>query len=127
MQPGRGRTLLLAVGLLLAPCSASRAVIATGYDLYWECTVAGSDIDAAAYHLDCTGYLSGYLGGLFEAKKLSNSPTLAIGACPSGDVVIGQYQLVFKNWAERNPKWLSRPAPDALAASLIEAFPCQMR
>lgn len=113
--------------LVMAFATTPRAETLTGYELYRQCTTAVNDADSAAYHLHCTAYLSGYLSALYEAKALSRAVALPIGACPPDHVVVGQYLLIFKRWAERHPEDLSQPAPAALATALVEAFPCRAK
>ena len=68
--------------------------------------------------LHCIKYLK-YQCGLLELRKLSQF------ACWPPPVFTVEYLVVFKRWAEQHPKWLSRPAPDTLAAALTEGFPCR--
>lgn len=104
-------------------CHAVDGASITGYDLYRQCTALGTGDDAASDRLICVSYLRGYLDGVFQVSHLNRTSPTPIRACP-GPIPIGQYLMVFKRWAEQNPAWLSRPAPDALAAAIVEAFPC---
>ena len=110
---------------MLAAVSA-RAASITGYDLYRQCTAIGDSEDAASDRLSCAAYLAGYLDGAFQVSRFNRLSPVPIQACP-GDVAVGQYLLVFQRWAEQHPQWLSRSAPDTLAAAIVEAFPCSPR
>jgi hypothetical protein len=124
----RGTYSLAIVGLMLlvfVPTSLHAATI-TGYDIYRQCTAVGDNEDAASDRLSCAAYLAGYLDGAFQVSRLNRLSPAPIRACP-GDIAVGQYLLVFKRWAEQHPEWLSRSAPDTLAAALVEAFPCSAK
>jgi hypothetical protein len=112
--------------MLWAVTSPGRATTITGYDLYRQCTAVGDNEDAASDRLSCAAYLAGYFDGVFQVSRLNRLSPTPIQACP-GNITIGQYLLVFKRWAEQHPQWLSRSAPDTLAAALVEAFPCPSR
>ena len=102
-------------GLAISP---QAAVGLTGGELYRECVATGESDEAAADVLHCIKYLK-YQCGLLELRKLSQF------ACWPPPVFTVEYLVVFKRWAEQHPKWLSRPAPDTLAAALTEGFPCR--
>jgi Rap1a immunity proteins len=111
--------------MMLAAVPA-RAASITGYDLYRQCTAIGDSEDAASDRLSCAAYLAGYLDGAYQVSRLNRLSPVPIQACP-GDIAVGQYLLVFQRWAEQHPQWLSRSAPDVLAAALVNAFPCSPR
>jgi hypothetical protein len=119
---------LLAIAALAVPLDSvlARGTSITGYDLYRQCTATGDNEDAHLDQIGCAAYLAGYLNGIFQVSRLNRLSPTPIQACP-GDIAVGQYELVFKRWAEQHPEWLSRSAPDTLAAALIEAFPCPTR
>jgi hypothetical protein len=118
------RTVLLIV--LVFVTNRGYAAGVTGYDLYRQCTAIGDSEDAASDRLSCAAYLAGYLDGAFQVSRFNRLSPVPIQACP-GDIAVGQYLLVFKRWAEQHPQWLSRSAPDTLAAAIVEAFPCSPR
>ena len=94
----------------------------TGGELYRQCTATGESVEAVSDRLACVHYLSGYIDGLLEARQLS---ALRTSVCVSANSYTVEYMLAFKRWAEQHPQWLSRSAPDTVAAALINAFPCQ--
>jgi hypothetical protein len=114
---------LVAMGMLLTTIPGNAASI-TGYDLYRQCAATGDSADAESDRLSCSAYLAGYLDGAYQVSRLNRVSPVPIQACP-GSIAVGQYLMVFERWAKRNPEWLSRSAPDDLAAALIEAFPCR--
>jgi hypothetical protein len=116
---------MLVLLVVFTPIPLSAASI-TGYDLYRQCTAIGDNEDAHLDQIGCAAYLAGYLDGAFQVSRLNRLSPTPIQACP-GDIAVGQYLLVFKRWAEQHPQWLSRSAPDTLAAAIVEAFPCSPR
>jgi hypothetical protein len=116
------------VGLAMAIFTASPAQAQmTGYDLYQKCTASTDTVNGSIGSLTCTAYIVGFMGGLVEAAKVSQLPGYGIGACPSANVAMGQYELIFQRWGAQHPEWLAHPAHDVLAAAIIAAFPCQQR
>lgn len=113
-----------ASGLLIAAASPVAAQIKTGYDLYRQCTEAPTDENSRSDNLECLAYIKGYIDGVAEATQLNRVSPNPIRACP-GDIALGQYLLVFRRWAEENPRWLGRSAADALTAAFVSSFPCQ--
>jgi hypothetical protein len=107
----------LATGAAFA-ISPQAAADLTGGELYRECAATGESDEAAADVLRCIEYLK-YQSGLLELRKLPQF------ACWPPPLFTVEYLVVFTRWAEQHPKWLSRPAPDTLAAALTEAFPCR--
>lgn len=120
----RSLTGCLAIAAILAVAYAHTARAFTGYELLEKCEATES-LGIVRYSMDqsaCLGFINGVFDGASAALVLRNAPQLF---CPAQNVQIGQMQLIYVNWARRNPQYLGRSAATAVLAAFADAFPCR--
>lgn len=110
--------------ILLFPLHAGAQYL-TGRDLLDLCARHDQEVGAGdgadvVRHLTQTATCRGYLMGV--ADRVEAEP--AAGVCVPGETTLAELLAALRGYAERQPDILSRPASDAVAASLRRAFPC---
>jgi hypothetical protein len=119
---GRGVGLVIAAILAVTYAHPARAI--TGYELLEKCEATES-LGAIRYTMDqsyCLFYLNGIFEGVSTALRLRDAPQLF---CPAQTIQVGQMQLIYTNWARRNPQYLGRGSATAVLAAFAEAFLCR--
>ena len=97
----------MAFALVSSPIGAA---FPTGYDLYRDC--GSTDYGNQMFCL-------GFLAGVWTTAESSNR------FCHNGTFVHGQMQLLFLDWARRNPGLLDLDEGTAALLSFVNAFPCR--
>jgi hypothetical protein len=121
---GRSLTRRLGIAAILAATYTHPAQAFTGYELLEKCE-ATENLGAVKYSMDqtyCLQFVHGVFDGASAALTLRDASQLF---CPAQGVQIGQMQLIYVNWARRNPQYLGRGAATAVLAAFADAFPCR--
>jgi hypothetical protein len=95
----------------------------TGVELFSSCERFQHDgATANMSGVICLRYLAGVWQGIVAISELYKIDLV----CP-GDAALaaGQIELIFMEWARRNPQRLNQRASDGIVAALVETFPCQ--
>jgi hypothetical protein len=94
----------------------------TGISLYNNCAPDAAPVSQVA----CFDYVEGFADGISTAEGVAGALPIICGP-PIGVVTNQQIALIYRRWAESNPRWLNGDADVNLGAALAQAFPCDRK
>jgi hypothetical protein len=144
----RFQVLLIFFGLLILPSmtSAQNVTFKAGMELYSKIKLIDDstmqdDLEKYSSYLNMMGYLNGFLDGLSLTQNLIYETVLPSGtlteserdnlakqinlkriSIPKTGITALQIAMIFKKWAENNPKDLNNTARGCLMSSITEAY-----